>query len=48
MIIVIPDLTVDRSCRYFPEQFGGNVSGIQESQGMDYIKNIKAKPFTPG
>jgi hypothetical protein len=48
MIIVIPDLTVDRSCRYFPEQFGGNVSGIQESQGMDNIKNIKAKPFTPG
>jgi hypothetical protein len=30
-LTVFPDLTVDRSCRYFPEQFGGKVSGIQQT-----------------
>ena len=36
---VFPDLTVDRSCRYFPEQFGGKVSGIQQT-------NLRLKPWS--
>jgi len=30
-LTVFPDLIVDRSCRYFPEQFGGKYRGIQQT-----------------